>query len=86
MSTQSLVSITLKAFGMKNSMSRKADCWDNAPTESLWSSLRRACVYGRRFRTQAEAIEAVINLLAFYNARRLHSTLWYVDPMKFEKN
>jgi transposase InsO family protein len=35
---------TLKAYGMKSSVKRKADCWGNAPTESLWSSLKRACV------------------------------------------
>jgi transposase-like protein len=42
------------------------------PGESLWDSLKLACVYGRRFRTRAEAIEAVMNWLAFYNAKRLH--------------
>jgi putative transposase len=76
----------LKAYGMRSSMSRKGDCWDNAPTESLWGSLKRACVYGQRFATREEAQAAVMNWLAFYNATRLHSRLGYVSPMQFEKN
>ncbi len=76
----------LKAYGMKSSMSRKGDCWDNAPTESLWGSMKRACVYGQRFATRDEARAAVMNWLAFYNATRLHSRLGYVSPMQFEKN
>lgn len=76
----------LKAYGMRSSMSRKADCWDNAPTESLWGSLKRASVYGRQFATRNEAKNAVMDWLAFYNSTRLHSTLGYVSPMQFEKN
>ena len=76
----------LKGYGMSSSMSRKADCWDNAPTESLWGSLKRASVYGRRFATRNEAKNAVMDWLAFYNSTRLHSTLGYVSPMQFEKN
>jgi len=76
----------IKAYGMRSSMSRKGDCWDNAPTESLWGSMKRACVYGQRFTTREEAKAAVMNWLAFYNARRLHSRLVYVSPMQFEKN
>lgn len=80
------VQSTLKAYGMRSSMSRKGDCWDNAPTESLWGSLKRACVYGQRFTTREQAQAAVMNWLAFYNATRLHSRLGYVSPMQFEKN
>lgn len=76
----------LKAYGMRSSMSRKADCWDNAPTESLWGSLKRARMHGRRFATRRAAQFEVMDWLAFYNATRLHSTLGYVSPMKYERN
>jgi putative transposase len=77
----------LKAYGMKSSMSRKGDCWDNAPTESLWGSLKRARMQGtRRFATKQLAKAEVMDWLAFYNATRLHSTLNYVSPMQFERN
>lgn len=77
---------TLKAYGMVSSMSRKADCWDNAPTESLWGSLKRARLHGRRFETREAAQSEVMDWLAFYNATRLHSTLGYVSPMQHERN
>ena len=76
----------LRAYGMRSSMSRKADCWDNAPTESLWASLKRARTQGKRFATRQAAQSEVMDWLAFYNASRLHSTLGYVSPMRFEKN
>ncbi|KVT95923.1 integrase [Burkholderia ubonensis] len=77
---------TLKAYGMHSSMSRRGDCWDNAPTESLWGSLKVARLHGRHFATRRAAMDEVIDWLGFYNARRLHSTLNYVSPMMFEKN
>ena len=77
---------TLKAYGMRSSMSRRGDCWDNAPTESLWGSLKVARMHGRHFATRRAAMDEVIDWLNFYNARRLHSTLDYVSPMTFEKN
>jgi putative transposase len=43
----------LKAYGMKRSMSRKGDCWDDPPTESLWGSMKRACIYNRRTRARS---------------------------------
>ena len=54
----------LKAYGMRSSMSRKADCWDNAPTESLWGSLKRARLHGKRFDTREAAQAEVMDWLA----------------------
>jgi transposase InsO family protein len=76
----------LSSYGMRPSMSRKGNCWDNAPTESLWGSLKVGRLYGKRFATQREAMDEVIDWLTFYNHRRLHSTLGYRSPMKFEEN
>jgi len=75
----------IKAYGMRASMSRRGDCWDNAPTESLWGSLKVGRLHGMRFATRRAAMDEVIDWLTFYNHRRLHSTLGYVSPMQFER-
>jgi len=76
----------LASYGMRSSMSRKGNCWDNAPTESLWGSLKVGRLHGKRFATRREAMDEIIDWLTFYNHRRLHSTLGYVSPMRFEEN
>ena len=76
----------LTAYGMQSSMSRRGNCWDNAPTESLWGSLKVGRLHGMRFKTRRQAMDEVIDWLTFYNHRRLHSTLGYLSPMQFEKN
>ncbi|MGH6932455.1 MAG: IS3 family transposase [Dongiaceae bacterium] len=75
----------LTGYEMKSSMSRKGNCWDNAPTESLWGRLKVGRLYGRRFATRRGAMDEVIDWLMFYNHKRLHSTLGYVSPMTFEQ-
>ena len=75
----------LKGYGMRSSMSRKGDCWDNAVSESLWGSLKVGRLHGRRFDTRRAAMDEVLDWLSFYNHRRLHSTLGYVSPMHFER-
>ena len=75
----------LKGYKMLSSMSRKGDCWDNAPTESLWGHLKVARLRGRRFATRRAARDEVMDWLGFYNSTRLHQTLGYVSPMTFEQ-
>jgi putative transposase len=76
----------LTGYGMRSSMSRKGNCWDNAPTESLWGSLKVGRLHGCKFETRRQAMDEVIDWLTFYNHRRLHSTLGYISPMQFENN
>ena len=75
----------LASYEMRSSMSRKGNCWDNAPTESLWARLKVGRLYGKRFATRREAMDEVMDWLTFYNHRRLHSTLGHVSPMTFEQ-
>lgn len=67
------------------SMSRADNCYDNALVESFWSSLKYEVVYHRRFATRAEARTAIFDYIeTFYNRTRLHSSLDYNSPNRFE--
>lgn len=77
----------LQQYGMICSMSRKGNCWDNAPVERFFSSLKREWTGNRLYRTRFEAIADVREYVAvYYNSRRLHSTLGYTTPMDYEKD
>ncbi len=71
--------------GMIASMSRKGNCWDNAPVERFFRSLKLERLDGMRFTTRASARLELIDYITFYNCYRLHSTLGYVSPMNYEK-
>ena len=76
----------LRQYGMICSMSRKGNCWDNAPVERFFSSLKREWTGDRLYRTRQQAIADVREYVAvYYNSRRLHSTLGYTTPMDYEK-
>ena len=75
----------LKSSGMEASMSRKANCYDNASMESFWGTLKNELVYRRRYRTRDEARRSIfIWIETYYNRVRLHSSLGYKSPVDFE--
>lgn len=74
----------LKDYGMTCSMSRKGNCWDNAPTESWFNSFKNERVHGIRYATHADMKAASFEYIeVFYNRKRLHSTLGYRSPSQF---
>ena len=66
------------------SMSRTAECWDNAPMESFWATLKRECAT-TLFETRSQAQAAIFEyVMVFYNRTRRHSRLGYLSPAAFE--
>jgi transposase InsO family protein len=75
----------LQAAGLVPSMSRRANCYDNALAESFWSTLKTECLHRTHFQTRAEAALAVFDFIeCFYNRHRRHSSLGYRSPIAFE--
>ena len=75
----------IKQFGMTQSMSRKGNCWDNAPMESFYKTLKVERTYQVRYATRAHARLDVVNWIeGFYNRIRLHSAIDYQSPAEFE--
>ena len=67
------------------SMSDVGQCWDNAPGESIWSSLKRETLIGRkRFDSYVDAAETVISWINIYNTKRPHSTINMMSPLDYE--
>ncbi len=75
----------LSDWHMVPSMSRKGDCWDNAPTERFFRSLKSERLDYCRFADRREAKMEILDYITYYNAIRLHSTLGYRSPMDYEK-
>jgi putative transposase len=74
----------LKQFGMIPSMSRKGDCWDNAPMESFWGTLKNELVHHRRYHTRAQAAAEITEYIEiFYNRQRKQARLGYLSPAAF---
>ena len=75
----------LAEHGMKASMSRKGNCWDNACSETLFGSLKVERLHGMEFHNHREAKDVTLDWLLWYNGSRMHSTLNYLSPAQFEK-
>jgi putative transposase len=76
----------LDQFGMKASMSRKGNCYDNAPMESFWGTLKQELVHHRRYRTRQEAIQEITEYIeVFYNRQRRQARLGYLSPVAYEE-
>jgi transposase InsO family protein len=68
------------------SMSRKGDCWDNAPKESFFHTLKTERVHHRIYAIRDEARQDLFAYIeGFYNSRRLHSALGYLSPAEAER-
>jgi putative transposase len=76
----------LTQHGITCSMSRKGNCWDNAPMESFFATLKKELVHQRQYQTRAEARHSLFEYIeTFYNPVRRHSTLGYLSPIMFEQ-
>lgn len=77
----------LGGYGMTCSMSRRGNCWDNAPAESWFNSFKNERVHGQAFETREEVKAMAFEYIeVFYNRKRLHSTLGYKSPARFMKD
>ena len=75
----------LARHGIACSMSRRGDCWDNAPMESFFASLKKELIHHEDYRTREEAQASIFEYIeVFYNRQRRHSKLGYKAPAEYE--
>jgi transposase InsO family protein len=76
----------LAGHGITCSMSRRGNCWDNAPMESFFASLKKELTHGEIFATREEARASLFEYIeVFYNRIRRHSSLGYLSPAEYER-
>jgi len=76
----------LSKYGLVQSMSRRGNCYDNAPMESFYKSFKMEEVYRQKYQTHEQATRGVADYIErFYNRTRLHSSLGYFSPVEYEK-
>ena len=78
--------ILIKQFRMTQSMSRKGNCWDNAPTESFFKTLKFEHTHRLRYASRSPVRLDIVNWIeGFYNAKRMHSAIGFQSPAEFER-
>ncbi len=71
---------------MTASMSRKGNCYDNAPMESFWGLVKTELIYHRKYRTREEARREITGYIeVFYNLQRIQAQLGNLSPAAFER-
>ena len=75
----------LASQGVRQSLSRPGQCWDNAVVEAFYSTLKTELIHRHTWATRAQARQAIFEFIeVFYNRQRLHSSLGYVSPAEYE--
>jgi putative transposase len=78
--------LLLEKHGIECSMSGVGQCWDNAPAESFFATLKKELVHDEDYQTREEARASLFEFIeVFYNNQRLHSSLGYVTPAAYEQ-
>jgi transposase InsO family protein len=72
--------------GLRQSVGRTGVCWDNACSESFWSTFKHEYYYRHAFATRAELYLAIDTWMVYYNSRRRHSSVGQVSPIAFENS
>ncbi len=76
---------TAHSAGLRASMSRKADCYDNAPMESFFHTLKTELVHHCQYATREEAKRDIFAYIeGYYNRTRRHSAIGYISPIEME--
>jgi transposase InsO family protein len=76
----------LDRFGMRASMSRKGNCYDNAPMESFWGVLKNEQIHHCRYATRQDAIQDITGYIEiFYNRQRKQARLRFLSPAAYER-
>jgi putative transposase len=76
----------MNQFGFKISMSGKGNCYDNAPMESFWETLKQELIHHCRYRTRLEAIRDITEYIEiFYNRQRRQAKLGFLSPVSYEQ-